>query len=122
MIRSLPLAVLTRIWVICAYDLPFSFFHRRRHQLHCLACIGIANSLRLIPWKCNNYQVAHIAKNTPGGLTPDRLSSGCHANYHGVIVTLGAVDNAWSGILTTTDLTLVLQCVLLLAKREQALV
>jgi len=46
----------------------------------------------------------YVANKTPGGLTADRLSSGCHANYQAVIVTLGAVDNAWSGILTPTEL------------------
>jgi len=46
----------------------------------------------------------YVAKTTPGGLTPDRLSLGCHANYQAVIVTTGAVDNAWSGVLSATEL------------------
>jgi hypothetical protein len=46
----------------------------------------------------------HVANTAPGSLTTERLSSGCHANYHAVIVTLGVVDNVWSGILTATEL------------------
>lgn len=46
----------------------------------------------------------HVAAKTPGALTADRLSSGCHANFQAVIVTLGIVDNAWSGILTASEL------------------
>jgi hypothetical protein len=46
----------------------------------------------------------YVASQTPGGLTADRLSSGCHANYQAVIVTTGSVDNAWSGVLNATEL------------------
>jgi len=46
----------------------------------------------------------HIARQAPGTLTADALSSGCHANYQGVIVTTGTVDNQWSGVLTGSEL------------------
>ena len=46
----------------------------------------------------------YVASRTPGGLTADRLSNGCHANFQAVIVTTGTVDNAWSGVLTATEL------------------
>src|SRR5439155_11855146 len=46
----------------------------------------------------------HIASQSPGTLTPDGLSSGCHANYQGVIVTTGSVDNIWSGVLTSNEI------------------
>ena len=46
----------------------------------------------------------HVASQAPGTLTDAALSSGCHANYEGVIVTTGAVDNMWSGVLTSTEL------------------
>jgi hypothetical protein len=46
----------------------------------------------------------YVASASPGGLTADRLSNGCHANYQAVIVTTGNVDNAWSGILNATEL------------------
>ena len=46
----------------------------------------------------------YVASQTPGGLTADRLSSGCHANYQAVIVTTGIVDNTWSGVLSTVEL------------------
>jgi hypothetical protein len=46
----------------------------------------------------------YVASASPGGLTADRLSNGCHANYQAVIVTTGLVDNAWSGVLNATEL------------------
>ena len=46
----------------------------------------------------------YVAKGTPGGLTPDRLNNGCHANYQAVIITTGAVDNQFSGVLTMNEL------------------
>ena len=46
----------------------------------------------------------YVARRTPGGLTAGFLGSGCHANYQAVIVTTGAVDNAWSGVLSATEL------------------
>ncbi len=46
----------------------------------------------------------YIARQTRGGLTAGFLASGCHANYQAVIVTTGAVDNVWSGVLSVTEL------------------
>ena len=46
----------------------------------------------------------YVASRTPGGLTADQLSVGCRAHYQAVIVTTGAVDNQWSGVLNATEL------------------
>jgi hypothetical protein len=46
----------------------------------------------------------HVASQARGTLTADRLSNDCHANYQAVIVATGLVDNAWSGVLTATEL------------------
>jgi hypothetical protein len=46
----------------------------------------------------------HVASQAPGALTADRLSNGCHGKYQAVIVATGLVDNAWSGVLSATEL------------------
>src|SRR5215469_7124201 len=39
----------------------------------------------------------YVASNTPGGLTPDMLSTGCHGYYEGVILTNGSLAYTTDG-------------------------
>ena len=51
----------------------------------------------------------YIAANTPNGLTPDKLSSGCHGYYQGVILTNGTLSysngTSWVSALSTQEWT-----------------
>ena len=49
----------------------------------------------------------YIAAQTPNGLTPDKLSNGCHGYYSGVILTNGTLSyyngTAWASALSTQE-------------------
>ena len=49
----------------------------------------------------------YIAAQTPNGLTPDKLSNGCHGYYNGVILTNGTLSyyngTAWASALSTQE-------------------
>ena len=49
----------------------------------------------------------YIAAQTPNGLTPDKLSSGCHGYYNGVILTNGTLSyyngTSWASALSTQE-------------------
>jgi hypothetical protein len=47
----------------------------------------------------------YVAGRTPGGLTPDKLSSGCHAHYQGIILTTGDLAYETQGGGTQSALT-----------------
>ncbi len=51
----------------------------------------------------------YIAAQTPNGLTPDKLSSGCHGYYQGVILTNGSLSyyngSAWASALSQQEWT-----------------
>ncbi len=45
----------------------------------------------------------YVANQSPGGLTPDKLSSGCHAYYQGIILTTGQLSLSGSTQSALTD-------------------
>ncbi len=51
----------------------------------------------------------YVAAQTPNGLTPDKLSNGCHGYYNGVILTNGTLSyyngTAWASALSTQEWT-----------------
>ncbi len=47
----------------------------------------------------------YIATQHPSGLTPDRLATGCHANYQGIILTTETLTYAGAGGLPVSALT-----------------